>query len=62
MNLVRPLHRTSSFSPLQDLILRASCTGDLQPVEVEVPVLVEDDEEEQAPVASSTKGKRKTPE
>jgi len=37
-------------------------SGDLQPVEVEVPLLVEDDEEEQAPVASSTKGKRKTPE
>jgi len=37
-------------------------SGDLQPVEVEVPVLVEDDEEEQAPVASSSKGKRKAPE
>ena len=37
------------------------CAGDLQPVEVEVPVLVEDDEEE-ASVASSSKGKRKAPE
>jgi hypothetical protein len=31
-------------------------------VEVEVPVLVEDDEEEQVPIASSIKGKRKAPE
>jgi len=38
------------------------CIGDLQPVEVEVPVLVEDDEEEPAPVVSSSKGKRKAPE
>jgi len=36
-------------------------SGELQPVEVEVPVLVEDDEEEPVPVASS-KGKRKAPE
>ena len=50
------------FTPPPSLTQRASCTGDLQPVEVEVPVLVEDDEEEQASAASSTKGKRKTPE
>ncbi|KAF9782258.1 hypothetical protein BJ322DRAFT_1075139 [Thelephora terrestris] len=37
-------------------------SGELQPVEVEVPVLVEDDEEELVPVASSSKGKRKAPE
>ena len=36
--------------------------GDLQPIEVEVPALVEDEEEEPAPVASSSKGKRKAPE
>ena len=36
--------------------------GDLQPVEVEVPVLVEADEEELVPEASSSKGKRKAPE
>lgn len=36
--------------------------GELQPVEVEVPALVEEEEEEPAPVASSSKGKRKAPE
>jgi len=37
-------------------------SGELHPVDVEVPVLVEDDEEEQVPAASSSKGKRKAPE
>jgi hypothetical protein len=37
-------------------------SGELQPVEVEVPILVEDDEEELAPATSSNKGKRKAPE
>ncbi|KAF9644508.1 hypothetical protein BDM02DRAFT_3102835, partial [Thelephora ganbajun] len=37
-------------------------SGVLQPVEIEIPDLVEDYEEELVPVASSSKGKRKAPE
>jgi hypothetical protein len=51
-----PLSTTTNLSE------RTFCEGDLQPVEVEVPILVEEDEEEPAPIASSSKGKRKTPE
>ena len=61
MNLVRLLLYPASFTA-KNPILTVLCAGDLQPVEVEVPLLVEDEEEEPVDVVSSNKGKRKAPE
>ena len=62
MSLVRPLPHVFSFPPRPAPSERTVCIGDLQPLEVEHPVLVEDDEEEPIPIPSSSKGKRKAPE